>query len=450
LEQLANESAEVEVEQGASVERDITPSTLGGDDLGGSTQEAEIEPDTAPVASTDFDYASQLAALQGGDTVPQDPNMATTASDPADPSSYAQQQLARLQGLAGDDATSSFGQETVADSPASQTGGGFSYTDQIAALQGDPTGFNDTQSLGNTPVEAAPPVDPETAQLAEQFRRSEQQIRELRQQKANGMISDQDFQSALRELMIFDTREDVWWMMGADTDIWYKYSDAQSEWIVAEPPHTAMQRQQAVMTPDSGVRQVDDIYGGGQDSSDDWGYSQPNDAQNLQATTPGPSFDDSYQMPKAADPLDSGATMVGGAAFKDTLDSAQPTVANLNTVDTGFEGVESPMEYAPDYEADMGEDLSAEIELAQRRRNRQLVTTLAAVVGVVTGLVLLAAAGIIFYVYSQYQGINEVWTDEIAAFGQFETDFQTVVIQDINGNEIARLRSQDGGDRTNV
>ncbi len=382
----------------------------------GLTVEAEIEPDTGqsdPLAADQFDYASQLAALQGdgapapGQTVgmqPVDPN--------DDPASYAQQQLAALQG------------------------------------DGDP--FGQTQTYQDTPAAPAEPFDEEAEAFAQQFNRVEAQVRELRQQRDAGLIPQPQFESALRELLIYDEREGVWWMMGADTEIWYKYDNAAAAWVVAQPPETAAeraQRQQNVLTPDSNLQQVDmdDALPrvGDAGPTDDWAYSQQGNPQFA---------GDSYQMPRAAEPRDAQSTVVGDAAFRDQLDSAAPTVPAMSALDMDAEedgGYIEPVP-APDYEDKVEEDLSAEIELAKRRRNRSLVTTIAAVVGVLTGIALLAAAGVSFYVYSQYQGIKTEWENDIAAFGQFETEFQTVVIQDINGNEIARLRSQEGGDRTNV
>ncbi len=440
LQSLADESADGDVSQGESLELGVVPSDAQDDidaanlspaeraAMGlepqtpeGATVEAEIEPDTVdgePATADQFDYASQLAALEGGDGGEDAPEPGQTVGmqpvdTDSDPGSYAQQQLAALQGDGGDDP------------------------------------FDQTQTYQDTPAAPAEPIDEEAEAFAQQFNRTEAQVRELRQQRDTGMIPQEQFESALRELMIFDQSEGVWWMMGADTEIWYKYDNNSGQWIVAEPPMTAAERaqqQQNIMTPDSNLQQVDleDSLPrvGTQDATDEWGYSQQGD----------PQFGDSYQMPRPAQSQDAQSTVVGDAAFKDQLDSAAETVPGMGAVDmdSADDYVEPVAEPAPDYEEELEDDLSTEIELAKRRRNRQLVTTVAAVVGVLTGIALLAAAGVSFYVYSQYQGIKTEWEGDITAFGQFETEFQTVIIQDINGNEIARLRSQEGGDRTNV
>jgi membrane peptidoglycan carboxypeptidase len=426
LQSLADDSAGSDAEQGEELSLDVVPTAdeaeIDMDALSpaeraalSTTQEAEIEPDTGEVSADQFDYASQLAALEGGADDAYAPP-AATADPSSDPQSYAQQQLAALQGDASDP-------------------------------------YGDTQSLQNTPAMPSPAIDPQQEAFAQRFVDVENQVRELRAQRDSRMISPEQFESALRELMIFDENEGVYWMLGADTEIWYKYDNAQNQWVVATPPRPAGtqspptpygQYQHAVPTETSNVEPV----GGGlprvgQDASDEWGYSQPSDPFGA---------NDSYQMPQPVPPRDEQATMVGSAAFKDQLTTAEPTVVNQNVVgdDQGYVAVEAATDFGDDFDDPYQEDLSAQVEMAQRRQQRQLITTLGTIAAVIFGLALLVFAGLGFYVYSQYQGIKSQWDAEIANFGGFETSFQTVVIQDINGNEIARLRSEQGGDRTNV
>ncbi len=459
LQSLADAQTSADVQQGESLDMDVTTQDTDSEALNPSSlspaeraamglDKQETTGDTA-IPADQFDYASQLAALQGGDASPQQTG-APASSD--DPQSYAQQQLAALQG--GDASPQQTGAPASGGDPQNYA------QQQLAALQGDPYSGADTQTLQDTPAYGGPPpADPEQEAFAQRFQQVEAQIRELRAQRDQGMIDQGQFESALRELMIFDEREGVYWMMGADTEIWYKYDNNTGQWMVAQPPRSAASQQQAappsqpyqqsVPTPDTGMREVGDLSASlpqvQQGQQTEWGYSQPGEAQ--------PQFgQESYQMPQAVRPQDEGATVVGDAAFRDQLSSASETVPSMGRVDDdgGYVGIEGAVETAPDYEAEMEDDLSSEIELAKRRRQRQLVTTIAATVGIITGVGLLLAAGVIFYVYSQYQGIKTQWDNQIASFGTFETDFQTVIIQDVRGNEIARLRSQDGGDRTNI
>ncbi len=82
----------------------------------------------------------------------------------------------------------------------------------------------------------APPADPrpaDEADLRNRFREAARQVRALRQRRALGLLSEEELRAALRQWMILD-RENVWWMLGVESERWYRYVDMR--WQLTEPP----------------------------------------------------------------------------------------------------------------------------------------------------------------------------------------------------------------------
>ncbi len=77
-------------------------------------------------------------------------------------------------------------------------------------------------------VETSEPLD-----LVQRFHNVERQVGILRRKYKNNQISKEEAKQELRRLMITDS-DNVWWMIGFDTDLWYKYDGAN--WVVATPP----------------------------------------------------------------------------------------------------------------------------------------------------------------------------------------------------------------------
>src|SRR5690606_9989247 len=88
-----------------------------------------------------------------------------------------------------------------------------------------------TSGTGAAP--AAPAMDPREEELARRFAETEEEVRTLRQMLRAGQISQEQFEEQLRSLMILDD-DQVWWMIGAESDNWYKYQD--NDWVAATPP----------------------------------------------------------------------------------------------------------------------------------------------------------------------------------------------------------------------
>ncbi len=429
LQSLAEDAPAVDVEQGASRDVEVLP----GDDAE-QTTDADLDnlspAERAAVGleqTGGFDYAAQIAALQGD-------------------------------GVADDTLSYSAGQPPVGDT--AQDGAAadsFDYASQIAALQGGDAGLDNTQALGETPAMA--PVDPEQEALAQRFQQTEQEIRVLRQQRDAGQMSQQQLESNLRELMVLDNDQN-WWMMGVDTEIWYRYDPNTGEWVVDTPPQptvgTRTPDYQAVPTDTGSLDPNEVIRGSVPQVPATEEYTAGQDPFSSEGFTPATDYAPPGEI--------AGPTMVGTAAFRETLPSSEPTV--VNPAVPGFDddgdftpavdepGVASPLdeegiEHAPEYEE--YEAYGDTVGRAKERQQRTMVSTALVTLGVIVGITLIGGAFVVGGFLYWYNTIRDRWADEVANLdlltGGEAGAFQTVFIYDVAGNEIAELRSQEGGDR---
>jgi membrane peptidoglycan carboxypeptidase len=397
----------------------------------GDTEQLTSTAPVSPTASTGgFDYAAQIDALQGG-TAP----VGTSSAEVA-----AAATTSPIQAADGSD---------------------FSYTSVLSQLQ-----------QGQTPVTAPTNIDPATQALAQTFIQRETEIRTLRQQRQLGQISEDQYQQLLRELMVLDERAGVWWMMGPDTEIWYRWNNQMNNWEVAEPPRPSTYGTpsiQAIRTDTGNIDPRQVIAGAALPNVGfgDGGYTAPSTFGSTAGFTPETG---GYQAPASAR-QDLGATVVGSAAYVDILPSSQQTVPSMGAVAAsadvtqrarpisedddydGYEeaGIDSPIaEVAPAYGETELEEVGDRVARARRNRERSQYQTLITVLVVLFGLALIATAVPVAVGTLWYRSISERWQDGIANFGAFEFDFQTVRILDVTGAEIAEIRSEQGGNRTQV
>jgi hypothetical protein len=75
-----------------------------------------------------------------------------------------------------------------------------------------------------------------------QFRRAEDQYFSLKGKLASGRIAREQFDAALKELMVQDA-QGRWWMLGADSGKWHVH-DGQT-WVEAQPPQSEVDRMPA-------------------------------------------------------------------------------------------------------------------------------------------------------------------------------------------------------------
>lgn len=76
-------------------------------------------------------------------------------------------------------------------------------------------------------------VTPEIWALARRFQETEARVRELRARYQSGELDRESLEDELRRLMVLDD-ENTWWMMGVETDRWYRFQG--NEWEPAAPP----------------------------------------------------------------------------------------------------------------------------------------------------------------------------------------------------------------------
>ena len=314
------------------------------------------------------------------------------------------------------------------------TAAGYDYGAQLAQL-GDNSGFTPlgtnvmsaTQAGNATPV--MPAINPAQEALAQKFIQAEHNIRQLRSQFQGGEITREQFENNLRSHMVLDDQQ-AWWMMGADSDIWYRWDNGTQQWIVAQPPKPVA----------LGATQVTDTYAV-EKSFGTGGF------------TPANQFTSGAQAVPMNDPQ---LTVAGKPAIYgyESLPGSEATVAAATVKSDAFpsdESIEAPMdpgaESAPSYKQDVaGEQVSK----AEAERRRSTVGWLITAAVILFGAVFILGAAVILTGTLWYSQIAERWRPSIIALANYEPSFNTAVILDVEGKEIARLQSSTGGDRTEI
>ncbi len=181
----------------------------------------------------------------------EQPAVEATGAQPAaeDPAAVARQKLQEL-GISGTGAAAPVAAVSVqpaADDPAAVA------RQKVQELERAGIGTSAPALVDSQPIV--------TQDLAARFRATEENVRVLRTQHQNGLITRDQLQEELRKLMILDD-QNVWWMMGVETDTWYRFQN--NEWIVATPPYggvSAGQKRGAPPTVTSGL-DASEVVGG--------------------------------------------------------------------------------------------------------------------------------------------------------------------------------------------
>lgn len=505
VDQSALEELEDDEAEGFSMSELIALASLVGDEPKADVMQGESGPTIASVIplagdveETQIDYSAlsnaERALLQATEAMPQAPDLddsaaadaaeyarqqlaklsedenapapkATAIADGAalDPAEYARQQLAQLGGTEEQPAA---GAGTAAvDDPAEYAR---QQLAQLGADEGHPGDF--------TPLpQQTEPIDPALAELATKFQQTEQQVRGLRDMYRAGQITRDDLQTRLRQHMILDNNQ-VWWMMGVETDTWYKFEN--NEWIAATPPALGAGKKYAgpppTITSELDPNQViqgslpylpsERIQEASQGHTD---YGTPHDSSQIQLD------ENNMPLPRQVDEYDPNFTVVNpNAAFGGQVRSHEaPTLQNNLTVPTPVQSAPTmlaqPVQYgaADDYEAvqapynaeaeppDYGigsvEDTPFYEQVAQKRQQQTLRTVILVAI-VLAGIMFIAATIFVVGALAWYNGIVEEWEPQIVALQNFEPAFQTARILDARGDLIAELNSQDGGARIKV
>ncbi len=392
----------------------------------------------------------------------QQSTSAGTAAPENDPGAYARQQLEALESTMPAEATRD---QPAFDAPAGAAGGTDASSaaseyarQQLAALDNTiPPGMDQGATVpppGATgPAPTATGMDPREEELARRFTETEEEVRTLRQMLHAGQITQEQFEEQLRSLMILDD-DQVWWMIGAESDNWYKYQD--NDWIAATPPRLPAsdyyvnaplptldsQPIPPAATGPTIFDQVDDI------ELDEYNMPVPRSGVPMidpDRTVVGPSYLDPYLR-------DQEQTV---ASYNET---SQPTIASAPVTDVtvaspavpaGYGAIESPIvtaqppaltdiePYAPTYE-----------EAEEAYRSNQIRNLVFAGLAAL-GIAFLIGVGVVLLILSWYNGIVEEYEPGIVALADYQPQFQTVTLLDYLDRPLATL-SQAGQERIEV
>ncbi len=456
---------------------DATPEGAVQQGTAAGTPEVEEEDATDGLDTSGLSPA-ELAMLESAARATDE----TTATD-----NYMAEQLARLQaeqGLGSTDPMAGamdrleeegdFGQGTGDEHDPAAAARAALEELQGATGQYAPFGIDDT-----TGGESTAALDPAQMELARQFSEAETNIRALRDQYNQGLMNQEQFEQQLRQHMVLDN-EQVWWMMGAQTDMWYRYNQGNGQWEVAQPPRLDSPQRQGVPTETSpyDAQEFFSEQGSLPYLGDDGGeYSGQLQNQQTQPSgfSTGDPYNTDYVRPAQADTYDPNQTVVGGSAvdLDQTLRNDAQTIPGSSyfepTVQSPAVGgdyvapdaqddfeaaVQAPIgegvEGAPAYDTD--DEYGEAVRRAQERQQRTAMGQLIAAVVVILGIALLGVAGAALGIGLWWSDIAERWRDEVTGLAAYEPPFSSVFIYDVNGEQIAEINSQaaDSGARVPI
>lgn len=370
-----------------------------------------------------------------------------TPLDEEDSAEIARRQVEQLSGEAP--------APTQADDPAAVA------RRQVEELMG---GTQATSVMGDfTPIQpAAPTIDPEQEALAQKFAETEVQVRALRQQYRAGQMTRDQLQEKLRQLLILDN-DDVWWMMGVDTDTWYRFDSQVNDWVAATPPRPSAPQPSPPRTATSEFTAPEVMQGALPYLPDDEVTSPSYRETGVSGVYPGD--DDEMVMPRSVPVDDPNYTVpsMSGVNLEDIRQSdaatlnntqpynygetqlTQPVVSDATTFApaAGYDAAERP----PDYNiGETGVQYQQAVET-----QRQSTARMALLVGsLIVGGIFILGAIIVGAIIISYNNLASEYTAQVAALAGYEPAFQTARILDAQGNLLAELNSQQGGARKTV
>ena len=428
------------------------------------------------------------AAVRATDEIPEltqeqidateSPTPPTTegAGDAAD---IAKQMLAQLEAEDEDEELSTFSglmSGTVnLDQKADTSGVGDpgEYARRMLGELDDGVGTGASESYSTQPLpaqQAIPMLDAQTRATAQRFQTMQNQVATLNFRYQNEEMDYEEYQRLLYENMVQD-EHGVWWMIGADSNNWYRHNTETNGWEEDYPPallaldeyNQAVNQEQSGFVSTQGTTTAYDlppVYGE---------QTAPTVPQTPRAGDP--IYDD-YGVQSGVVPpqVDTQYTMPSDAAYRTSLPDQQVTIPNdpqyidrtvvspavdygatipSAAVDYADDGILSavdrsgPSDYNLDDEAPVVADYKAQ---QQNKLMRNLV--LAGVGLFALGLVVVIGLAIMIALW--YSSAVEPYRAEIAALANYNPPFQTARIFDANGDLIVELNSQETGARTAV
>lgn len=433
----------------------------GGADI--TLSESDMTPAERALFAAASEAAAELPAEEAGDDTIQ-----FDKSEGGDMENAADYAARMLQELGEGEAQPSPGTLTDAlQSEENVPAAGESAADYAARMLqelGDGGGTAPIAPGGTGPMPAmqqpTPQLSPEEQALAERFRHTEQQVAALRQQYQAGQISLDDLQFQLRQHMILDERDQSWWMMGHESNQWYKFDNASGAWVPQPPPVPLSQQGPRSPLTETGQLDPNDVLAGSLPylPADDASGTQSSAAGSTQGFDPAAGYQEFTPAPR----VDPQATIVGGAAFEDSLPGQEPTIQGMPAVGEqtmvapSVQGgdfnslVESAADAAeaPDYDLSAADSPLAREYAKKERSNtlRMVVLALGALIALGIIVAIVSIGGIALW----YNNSTQQYTEAIANLPNFQRAFNTVRIFDAEDNLIAELISQEGGQRDRV
>ncbi|MCA9903044.1 MAG: transglycosylase domain-containing protein, partial [Anaerolineae bacterium] len=356
---------------------------------------------------------------------------AAEPASPDDPAEIAKRKVAELMGAAGEPGE----EEYLAEDPAEVAR---RMAQKLAA----------SQPGGAISPPAAPTLTREEQLLLDKYRGAEDEIRGLRARFRAGQLTRDMMQAELRKHMVLDD-EQVWWMMGVESDTWYRYDNGQ--WVQSVPH--VLQLAEADDLGDEGNGVTAPMAGLGGDLPNLADQLPPGIADEGATMVSGAVQSDyeSMPLPRQVPIRDPEATIPGTpGVYMDPSDIAQPTVASAAVNPADVVAAPQPATTAdapPSYDIGTASPLYEE---ARSRQQQSLMRTLLIVGGIgIAALFLLSACGIIGGVL-YYRSLAAPWEDAVAALANYQPQFRTARILAADGSVIAELTSQQGGARDTI
>lgn len=425
----------------------------GGEGFGDDVNPEDLSPaekalyNIASEAAQELPAESEPEAAAGEGAPPQGEDAASIAARMA--AEYA-----------GDDTQvlADTAQQAPADSDAAD------YAARMAAQYGQPQEFQQQQQAQQ------PQYSQEELDLAAQFRETRHNVQVLKQMHENGQLDHQEYQRRLQEQSILDPQGN-WWMLGVETNKWYRFDQTQQQWVEAQPPVPLDAGTPRTLTDDLNP---DDVIAGSlpqlphDDGTQFAGeYSEYSQYDPTQYDSSQQQYADQYggydtPVPNPNQPLvDPNRTMVGSAFDADVLPGSEETVQGFGQVygdaqqtmrspsyygdemeqQGEYIGTPTPVEQAPTYEQQAESDVYRETRASQQR---SVLTIIAFGIFGLVVVSLIAAIGLGLYVMNVYESTVAPYREQIATLANYTPDFQTARIVDANGDVIVELSSEDG------
>jgi membrane peptidoglycan carboxypeptidase len=421
---------------------------------------AEEEKDEEPTPDFTGPASAEREALAS--STPSTETLPTGVIDPAEMARLQIEQLSKEDSTEADDASAIARRQVeqlsgAAPAPTTPVQPGVDDPAAIARRQVEELmgGTQATSVMGDfTPIQpAAPTIDPEQEALAQKFAETEVQVRALRQHYKAGQMTRDQLQEKLRQLLILDD-DDVWWMMGVDTDTWYRFDSQVNDWVVATPPRPSAPLPSPPRTATSEFTAPEVMQGALPYLPDDEVTSPSYRETGVSGVYMG---DDDMVMPRSVPVNDPNFTVpsMSGVNLENIRQSEAATLNNTQPYNYGETQLTQPAvseattfaQRPPDYnigETGVQYQQAVEIQRQSTARTALLIGSL-----LVGGIFILGAI-IVGYMIISYNNLASEYTEQVAALANYKPAFQTARILDAQGNLLAELNSQQGGARKSV